>query len=94
MSQTPITVTYSLEEILSRIEGKIDKLDEKLTDKIDKLDEKFTDQIKRLDEKFTDKIDKLTVEVANCTTNINNLHKRVEKIEVTQKNQIWTLITL
>ena len=105
MTQTPITVTYSLEEILSRIEGKLDKLDEKLTDKIDKLDEKltnqidkldekFTDQIKRLDEKFTDKIDKLTVEVANCTTNINNLDKRVEKLEGTQKNQIWTLITL
>lgn len=105
MSQTPITVTYSLEEILSRIEGKIDKLDEKLTDKIDKLDEKFTnqidkldekftDQIKRLDEKFTEKIDKLTVEVATCTTNINNLDKRVEKLEGTQKNQIWTLITL
>jgi archaellum component FlaC len=90
MSQTPITVTYSLEEILSRIEGKIDKLDEKLTDKIDKLDEKFTNQINKLDEK----IDKLTVEVATCTTNINNLDKRVEKLEGTQKNQIWTLITL
>ncbi|MCP2728172.1 hypothetical protein [Limnofasciculus baicalensis] len=101
MSQTPITVTYSLEEILSRIEGKIDKLDEKFTDKIDKLDAKFTDQINKLDAKFTDqinklddKIDKLTVEVANCTTNINNLDKRVEKLEGTQKNQIWTLITL
>ena len=94
MSQTPITVTYSLEEILSRIEGKIDKLDEKFTDKLDKLDEKFTSQINKLDEKLTGKIEKLTVEVATCTTNINNLDKRVEKIEGTQKNQIWTLITL
>ncbi len=75
MSQTPITVTYSLEEVLSRIERKIDKLDER----IDKLD---------------DKIDKLTVEVATCITSINNLEKRVEKIEGTQKNQVWTLITL
>ena len=75
MSQTPITVTYSLEEVLSRIERKIDKLDER----IDKLD---------------DKIDKLTVEVATCITSINNLEKRVQKIEGTQKNQVWTLITL
>jgi archaellum component FlaC len=75
MSQTPITVTYSLEEVLSRIERKIDKLDER----IDKLD---------------DKIDKLTVEVATCITSLNNLDKRVEKIEGTQKNQVWTLITL
>lgn len=75
MSQTPITVTYSLEEVLGRIERKIDKLDERM----DKLDEK---------------IDKLTVEVATCVTNLNNLDKRVEKIEGTQKNQVWTLITL
>ena len=75
MSQTPITVTYSLEEVLSRIERKIDKLDER----IDKLD---------------DKIDKLTVEVATCITSLTNLEKRVEKIEGTQKNQVWTLITL
>jgi archaellum component FlaC len=86
MSQTPITVTYSLEEVLSRIEKKIDKLDER----IDKLDER----IDKLDEKFSGKIDKLTVEVATCITSLNNLDKRVEKIEGTQKNQVWTLITL
>ncbi|MCP2728174.1 hypothetical protein [Limnofasciculus baicalensis] len=108
MTQTPITVTYSLEEIFSRIERKIDKLDErftqqidKLDEKIDKLDQKFTQRIDKLDEKIdkldqklTDKIDKLTVEVATCTTNLSNLDKRVEKLEGTQKNQIWTLITL
>lgn len=44
MSQTPITVTYSLEEVLSRIERKIDKLDER----IDKLDEKFSGKIDKL----------------------------------------------
>lgn len=82
MSQTPITVTYSLEEVLSRIERKIDKLDER----IDKLDERI--------DKLDDKIDKLTVEVATCITNLTNLDKRVEKIEGTQKNQVWTLITL
>ena len=86
MTQTPITVTYTLEEILSRIEGKIDKLDQKLSDRMDKLE----GRIDKLDEK----VDKLTVEVGNCTTNLTNLDKRVEKIEGTQKNQVWTLITL
>jgi septation ring formation regulator EzrA len=38
MSQTPITVSYTLEEVLTRLEGKIDRLDEK----IDKVEERLT----------------------------------------------------
>ncbi len=30
MSQTPITVTYSLEEVLKQINGKLDKIDTRL----------------------------------------------------------------
>jgi predicted nuclease with TOPRIM domain len=90
MTQSPITVTYSLEEILARIEGKIDKLDEKLEGKINKLDEKLEGKIDKLDEK----VDKLTVELTAMTTKIEAIDKRLEKVEGTQKNQIWTLITL
>jgi septal ring factor EnvC (AmiA/AmiB activator) len=68
MTQSPITVTYSLEEILARIEGKIDKLDEK--------------------------VDTLTVGLTTLTTKVEAIDKRLEKVEETQKNQIWTLITL
>jgi hypothetical protein len=32
MSQSPITVTYPLETILTRIEGKIDTLQQEVTD--------------------------------------------------------------
>ncbi len=38
----PVTVTYSLEEILKRIEDKLDKFDEKFESKLDKFDERLT----------------------------------------------------
>ena len=37
MTQSPITVTYSLEEILSRIEGKIDDLRKDVDSRFDSL---------------------------------------------------------
>lgn len=68
MSQTPITVTYSLEEVLARIEGKVDDL------------KKDTTEIK--------------LELTEVRTQVEAIDKRLEKVEGTQKNQIWTLITL
>ncbi|MEA5509700.1 hypothetical protein VB715_07980 [Crocosphaera sp. UHCC 0190] len=52
MSQTPITVTYSLEEILKEINGKLDTLQKDVNDlKIGqvRLEEKLTGEIKALD---------------------------------------------
>ncbi len=36
------TVTYSLEAVLTRIEGKIDNLQRDVTQKFDKIDERLT----------------------------------------------------
>ncbi|ACB52518.1 hypothetical protein cce_3170 [Crocosphaera subtropica ATCC 51142] len=52
MSQTPITVTYSLEEILKEINGKLDKIDTRLNNLEvgqARLEEKLTGDIKALD---------------------------------------------
>lgn len=38
----PVTVTYSLEEVLKRIEDKLEKIDEKFETKLDKIDERLT----------------------------------------------------
>ncbi len=52
MSQTPITITYSLEEVLARLERKIDNIQEDVTElKVGqaRLEEKVDGLGKRLD---------------------------------------------
>ena len=69
------TVTYSLEAVLTRIEGKIDSLQRDVNQKFDKIDERLTKveigqselkgEIKALDERLTTEIKGLTARVAN-----------------------------
>ncbi|MFM7477789.1 MAG: DUF4164 domain-containing protein [Microcystis aeruginosa] len=72
------TVTYSLEAVLTRIEGKIDSLEKRLDEKIDSLE-------KRIDERFDKIEDRLTkVEIGQAELNgeIKALDERVStKIE-------------
>ncbi|MCA2727724.1 DUF4164 domain-containing protein [Microcystis sp. M166S2] len=68
------TVTYSLEAVLTRIEGKIDSLQRDVNQKFDKIDERLTKveigqsenrgDIKALDERLTTEIKGLTTGVA------------------------------
>jgi peptidoglycan hydrolase CwlO-like protein len=68
------TVTYSLEAVLTRIEGKIDSLQRDVNQKFDKIDERLTKleigqaeikgEIKALDERLTTEIKGLTARVA------------------------------
>ncbi|ARI83625.1 DUF4164 domain-containing protein [Microcystis sp. LEGE 00066] len=68
------TVTYSLEAVLTRIEGKIDSLQRDVNQKFDKIDERLTKveigqseirgDIKALDERLTTEIKGLTTRVA------------------------------
>ena len=83
MSQTPITVTYSLEEVLIRFEQKIDKIDEK----IDKLEEKFDEKIDKLEDKFNEKIDKLALGQADIKGDIKALNEKVEGLGKRLDNQ-------
>ncbi len=69
------TVTYSLEAVLTRIEGKIDSLQRDVNQKFDKIDERLTKveigqselkgEIKALNERLTTEIKGLTARVAN-----------------------------
>ncbi|MFM7883186.1 MAG: DUF4164 domain-containing protein [Microcystis panniformis] len=58
------TVTYSLEAVLTRIEGKIDKIDERLT-KVEIGQSEIRGDIKALDDRLTTEIKGLTARVAN-----------------------------
>jgi hypothetical protein len=64
-SQTPITVSYPLEEVLTHLEGKLDKLSDDISRKIDGLDEK----IDKLTERFT----KIEIGQATLTQKIEGM---------------------
>ena len=95
------TVTYSLEAVLTRIEGKIDNLQKDVNQKFDSfqkdVDQKFESLQKDVDQKF-DKIDerlnKLEVGQAKLTEKVEGIDNRLKSVEGTQKNQVWTLIIL
>ncbi|AKE66210.1 Phosphomannomutase [Microcystis aeruginosa NIES-2549] len=95
------TVTYSLEAVLTRIEGKIDNLQKDVDQKFETLQKDFNQKFdsfqKDVDQKF-DKIDerlnKLEVGQAKLTEKVEGIDNRLKSVEGTQKNQVWTLIIL
>ncbi|MCZ8045369.1 MAG: DUF4164 family protein [Microcystis sp. LE19-41.2A] len=95
------TVTYSLEAVLTRIEGKIDNLQKDVNQKFDSfqkdVDQKFDSLQKDFNQKF-DKLDerlnKLEVGQAKLTEKVEGIDNRLKSVEGTQKNQVWTLIIL
>ncbi|MDJ0659517.1 MAG: hypothetical protein QNJ42_08500 [Crocosphaera sp.] len=90
-----MTVTYPIEEILKRIEDKLDKIDEKFETKLDKLDEKFETKF----EKFETKLDKLderltTIEVGQgrLEEKVDGLGKRLDNQEFINRGVLVGLI--
>jgi archaellum component FlaC len=73
------TVTYSLEAVLTRIEGKIDNFQKDVNQKFDKIDER---------------LNKLEIGQAKLTEKVEGIDNRLKSVEGTQKNQVWTLIIL
>ncbi|HAC64055.1 MAG TPA: hypothetical protein DCF68_11070 [Cyanothece sp. UBA12306] len=91
MSQTPITVTYSLEEILKEINSKLDKIDDKFEAKFAKLDDKFANfgaKFATLQQDINDvKLgqvrleEKLTGEIKALETEVKGINKRLDSQE-------------
>ena len=93
------TVTYSLEAVLTRIEGKIDSLEKRIDEKIDSLEN-------RIDERFDKVEDRLTkVEIGQAelkgdikvlderlTTEIKGLTARVAYQEFTNRGILIALV--
>ena len=65
------TVTYSLEAVLTRIEGKIDSLEKRLDEKIDSLEKRIDEKIDSLEKRIDEKIDSLE----------NRIDERFDKVE-------------
>ncbi|GCA84463.1 hypothetical protein MiHa_02435 [Microcystis aeruginosa NIES-2522] len=65
------TVTYSLEAVLTRIEGKIDSLEKRIDEKIDSLEKRIDEKIDSLEKRIDEKIDSLE----------NRIDERFDKVE-------------
>ncbi|MGB5596211.1 MAG: shikimate dehydrogenase [Crocosphaera sp.] len=72
----PVTVTYSIAEVLKRIEDKIDKQQ----DKIDSNQKEVNQKLDKINERLTN----LDVGVATLTEKTNGMDKRLEKVESEQ----------
>lgn len=83
MSQEPITVTFTLEEMFSRLEQKIDKQSEITVTAINKLEQKI-DTVK---DKLEDKIDKLEDKIDKLEVKINKQSEEITGIKSTLQAQ-------
>ncbi len=84
MSQSPISVTYSLEEILREIKQSIkevnqnlERIEEKFDQKFDQLEGKFDQKFDQLEEKFDQKVDKIDERLTNLEVGQARLEERL-----------------
>ncbi len=105
---TAETVTYSLESVLKEIKDSIKGVDRKLDtfqkdveQKLDNLEKRFDQKLETLQKNVEQKLETLQKNVtdvkiglATLTEKVDSMDNRLIKVEGTQSNQIWTLITL
>ena len=75
----PITVTYSLEEVLKRIENKLDSNQKEVNQKLEDLQKDVTD---------------LKVGQATLTEKVGGMDKRLEKVETEQATMVKAISDL
>ncbi|MCA2683346.1 MAG: hypothetical protein IM504_07255 [Microcystis sp. M038S2] len=105
---TAETLAYSLESVLKEIKDSIKSVDRKLdtfqTDvdqKLDNLEKSFDQKLETLHKNVEQKLETLhknvtdvKIGLATLTEKVDSMDNRLIKVEGTQSNQIWTLITL
>jgi chromosome segregation ATPase len=108
MNQQPVTVTYSLEEILTRLEQKIEnrfeQLEQKMESRFEQMESRFEQLEKKMESRFEQVEKKISdlqkdtsdikVTLATLTEKVEGMDNRLKVVEGTQKNQVWTLIVL
>lgn len=105
---TAETVNYSLESVLKEIKDSIQSVDRKLDtfqkdvdQKLDNLEKGFDRKLDTLQKDVNQKLETLHKDVtdvkvglATLTEKVDSIDNRLIKVEGTQSNQIWTLITI
>lgn len=84
MSQPPISVSYSLEDILKRIEDKIDNNHKDVNQRLDKIDDRFI--------KIDERLNNLEKGQAKLEAKLEAIDTDVKELRGSSRAQIWTLI--
>jgi uncharacterized coiled-coil DUF342 family protein len=91
MTQAPVTVTYSLEEVLAQLMQKIDRLDQKI-DRLDqKVDDKFEGFRKEVDNKLENlqkDIVEVKVELVKLQGEVGSIGKRLDTQEFINRSVV------
>ena len=93
------TVTYSLEAVLTRIEGKIDTLQQDVNQKIDTLQQNVNQKIDTLQREVNERLTKLEIgqteikgDIKTLDEKINGLTARVAYQEFTNRGILIALV--
>jgi septal ring factor EnvC (AmiA/AmiB activator) len=91
------SIDNDLKELLQKFDQRFDKLENKFEQRFDKLENTFEQKLEKLDnklDKVSEDITFVKVDLATVKTKLEAIDERVNKIEGSQKNQIWSLITI
>ncbi|MEB3338788.1 MAG: hypothetical protein VKJ46_15065 [Leptolyngbyaceae bacterium] len=88
MTNPPPTLTYSLEEILTRLEQKIDKQFTEVNQRLDKVDDRLT----KLEIGQAETREKLSGEIRTLDEKIDGIGKRLDNQEFINRGVIVGLI--
>ena len=95
------SVDRKLDTFQTDVDQKLDNLEKSFDQKLDNLEKGFEQKLETLQKNVEQKLDNLQKNVtdvkiglATLTEKVDSMDNRLIKVEGTQSNQIWTLITL
>ena len=95
------SVDRKLDTFQKDLDQKLDNLEKSFEQKLDNLEKRFDQKLETLQKNVEQKLDNLQKNVtdvkiglATLTEKVDSMDNRLIKVEGTQSNQIWTLITL
>jgi predicted nucleic acid-binding Zn-ribbon protein len=87
MTQTPITITYTLEEVLGQINTKLDKIDQRIEHMQEDITELKIGQVRLENEMKTLEV-KLTGEIKTLDAKIDGIGKRLDTQEFINRSVV------
>ena len=102
MTTNPPTLTYTLEEILSRLDQKIEKqftevnqkMDRQFTEVNQKMDRQFTEVNQKMDRQFSEVNQKMEKQFAEVNKKLETIDNRLNKLEIGQAELSGEIKTL
>ncbi|MBD2277593.1 MAG: DUF4164 domain-containing protein [Dolichospermum sp. DEX189] len=102
MTTNPPILTYTLEEILSRLDQKIEKqftevnqkMDRQFTEVNQKMDRQFTEVNQKMDRQFSEVNQKMEKQFAEVNKKLETIDNRLNKLEIGQAELSGEIKTL